>query len=149
MSGGRDREAEAAERLDPAAAAKLPPPGLDEVRGWKGFSVEDVDGAGVARVSGCYVDARSGTPAWLIVKLGPFGGEVSVPMHDCATVAGKVWIPYDRDVLRDAPAVDPTRPLNREQELVICEHFGLSRSSGRAREIDARPEREITARPPG
>src|SRR5665811_885989 len=56
--------------LDPKTAGRMPPPTLAEVRGWLDFSLEDIDGAGVGRISGCFVDAEDGAPVWLLDKLG-------------------------------------------------------------------------------
>jgi len=54
-----------------------------------------------------------------------------------------------RERIRTAPVVDPTRPLRREHELTICSHYGIGEAVGRAAEVAARPEGEITATPPG
>lgn len=120
-----------------------------EVEGWLDYGVDDIDGTGVGKVSGYFVDRESGKPAWLLAKLGRFSGEVAIPFHDCAAVAGKVWVPYHRDIIREAPIVDPTRPLNREQELLICEYFGLGDSLGRAGEVKDRAAGTVTSSAPG
>lgn len=117
-----------------------------EAAAWIDYGLDDIDGTGIGKVSGLYVDAESGKPAWLLAKLGRFSGEVAIPFHDCAAVAGKVWVPYHRDIVREAPIVDPARPLNREQELLICEYFGLGDSQGRAAEVKDRAEGAITSR---
>lgn len=118
---------------------------VDQVAGWRDFGLDDIDGTGIGKVTGFFVDSESGRPAWLLAKLGRFSGEVAIPAHDCAGVAGKVWVPYHRDIIREAPIVDPSRPLNREQELLICEYFGLGDSHGRAAEVKDRPEGAITS----
>lgn len=129
-------------------AEPLAPPTLAEVQGWRDFGVDDIEGNAVAKVSGCFVDTESGRPAWLLAKLGRFSGEIAIPMHDCAAVAGTVWVPYHRDILKEAPIVDPSRPLNREQELLICEYFGLGENHGRAAEVKDRPAGTITSQAP-
>lgn len=120
----------------------------EEVAGWRDFGLDDIDGTGIGKVTGFFADAETGRPAWLLVKLGRFSGEVAIPAHDCAGVAGKVWVPYHRDIIREAPIVDPARPLNREQELLICEYFGLGESHGRAAEVKDRPAGSITSKAP-
>lgn len=123
-------------------------PSVAEVAAWEGFGLDDIDGAGIGKVTGYFVDTQTGEPAWLLVKLGRFGGEIALPVHDCAGVAGKVWVPYHRDIIREAPIVDPQRPLNREQELLICEYFGLGTEHGRAGQVKDRPEGSITSKSP-
>jgi len=50
-----------------------PQPGLEDVKAWEGYRVDDVTGQGVARVEGLFVDGESDQPTWLLVKLGRFG----------------------------------------------------------------------------
>ena len=85
-----------------------------------------------------FVDAAGGEPAWVIAKLGRFGKAVAIPIHDCAAVAGRVWVPYEREVVRGAPSVDPAQPFAREHELAICAHYGIHEGFGRAAEVAAR-----------
>ena len=97
------------------------PPTLSEVRAWAGDAVDDLDGAHVGQAQGLFVDAESGDPSWLIVRQGRRRGTlVAVPLRECAAAAGRIWIANERDAIRSAPVVDPTRPLLREHELTIC-----------------------------
>jgi hypothetical protein len=50
--------------------------------------------------------------------------------------------------LRGAPVVDPTRPLLREHELTICEHYGISDDIGRAGAVMELADGAITSIPP-
>ena len=85
-----------------------------------------------------FVDAEGGEPAWVIAKLGRFGKAVAIPVHDCAAVAGRVWVPHEREVVRGAPSVDPEQPFAREHELAICAHYGIHEGHGRAAEVASR-----------
>jgi hypothetical protein len=115
---------------------------------WVGFEVDDRDGDRVGSAHGLYVDAASGEPSWLIAALGRRRRKlVAIPFRDCAGGAGRVWVAHGREALRQAPAVDPTRPLLREHELAICEHFGIGESVGRAAEVVGRPVGEVTSKP--
>jgi hypothetical protein len=126
-------------------------PSLAEAMRWIGAGVSEIGGAAVGAVEGCFVDAASGDPAWLIVRLGRRRGArlVAVPLRDCAGAAFGVWVAQEGEALRSAPVVDPSRPLRREHELVICAHFGASEQVGRAAEVAGRPEGTVTAMPPG
>jgi hypothetical protein len=115
---------------------------------WRGFAVDELAGAEVGQVHSLFVDAESGRPAWLIAVLGRRGARVvAVPLSDCAGGGGRVWIAHEREALRDAPVVDPRRPLLREHELAICAHYGIGELVGRAAEVAGRPEGAITSRP--
>lgn len=130
---------------EPAA----PPPGLDEARGWIGFALDDVGGNPVGRVEGLYVDAEESAPVWLVVTAGRRrrSKTIVVPLRECAAMPGRVWTAQSRDVMRDAPAVDPTRPLLREHEVAICSHYGVGEWVGRNAEIAGRAEGTVTAQP--
>ena len=44
--------------------------------------------------------------------------------------------------------VDPSRPLLREHELTMCEHFGIEEEVGRAAVVAEAAEGAITSIPP-
>ena len=123
------------------------PPGAEEVAEWVGYRVDDISGQSVARVQGFMVDADSGRPSWLAVKLGRFGKTVPLLVSECAAAAGRIWTPHDREVVRAAPAVDPELPLNRDQEMQVLEYYGVPEDIGRAAEIRSRPGGTETSRP--
>jgi PRC-barrel domain protein len=113
-----------------------------------GFDVDDVGGTRVGSVQHIYVDAESGEPAWLIVALGRRRAKlVAAPISDSAAAAGRVWVAHDREALRSAPGIDPTRPLLREHELAICEHYGIGKRVGRAAEVVGRVDGGVVSRP--
>jgi hypothetical protein len=115
---------------------------------WAGFELDDLEGDRVGNVHGAYVDAESGAPVWLIAGIGRRQSKlVAIPHANCAAGAGRVWAAHSREVLRDAPGVDPQRPLLREHELAICEHYGISERVGRAAAVVERDEGALTARP--
>jgi hypothetical protein len=132
-----------------AEAATIP--SLAEAMGWVGAEVDTLDGAGVGQVQGFFVDSAGGEPVWLVVRTGRRRSArvVAVPMRGSAGAPFGTWVAYEEKAVRSAPVVDPTRPLRREHELTICSHFGIGEAVGRAAEVAARPEGEITATPPG
>ena len=115
---------------------------------WIGFEVDHIDGGRVGVVQGSYVDAVSGEPVWLVVAIGRRRAKlVALPIADCAAGAGRVWTAHERDAIRGAPGIDPTRPLLREHELAICEHFGIGERVGRAAEVAGREAGSVASRP--
>lgn len=120
---------------------------------WVGGPLADLEGEQVGEVESVYIDSTSHEPAWLVAKVG--GGRrrsgrlVAVPVDVCAGAAGAgVWAAVDGSKLRGAPVVDPSRPLLREHELTICEHFGISGDVGRAGAVADLAEGAVTAIPP-
>ena len=129
-------------------APAAPLPSLSEARGWLGHAVDDVGGKAVGQVHGFFVDAQSGEPTWPIARQGRFSGTlVAVPLRDCAAGGAHVWVAHERDAIRSAPVVDPTRPLLREHELTICAHYGIGERIGRAAEVVGLPADSVTSRP--
>ncbi|HXF30727.1 MAG TPA: PRC-barrel domain-containing protein [Solirubrobacterales bacterium] len=130
------------------------PLALPEAIGWVGGPLADLEGEEIGEVQSVYIDSTSHQPAWLVAKLS--GGRrgrgariVAVPVDVCAGAAGVgVWAAVDGSKLRGAPVVDPTRPLLREHELTICEHFGITGDLGRAGNVARLAEGAITAIPP-
>lgn len=122
-------------------------PNLEDVKAWDGYRVDDLTGHGVARVEGLFVDGETGQPTWILAKLGRFGKVVPISIRECAAAAGRVWTPHDREVIRNAPAVDPGLPLNREQEQQVLEYYDIPDTVGRSAEIKDRPAGSITANP--
>lgn len=130
------------------------PPSKEEASSWVGWQLDEVGGAPVGRVHAIYVDSDSGAPAWLIAALGGGGrfgrrraSLVAVPLRDCAGAGGRVWTAHGREPLREAPIVDPTRPLLREHELAICGHYGIVEEVGRAAEVAGRARGSVTSQP--
>lgn len=123
------------------------PPEAPEVAEWVGYRVDDISGHSVAKVQGLFVDSDSGKPAWLLVKLGRFGKTVPISMRECAAAAGRVWVPHEREVIKDAPAIDPEISLNRGQEMQVLEYYGIPGNVGRGAEIASRDGESETSRP--
>ena len=130
------------------------PVALGEAIGWVGGPLADLEGGAIGEVQSVYIDSTEHHPTWLVVKLpggrrGRGARIVAVPVDLCAGAAGVgVWAAIDGSRLRGAPVVDPTRPLLREHELTICEHFGISAEHGRASSVAELADGAITAIPP-
>jgi hypothetical protein len=122
-------------------------PTLEDVKAWHGYRVDEIGGHAVATVEGVFVDSKDNSPAWVLAKLGRFGKTVPISVRECAAAAGRVWVPHEREVIRNAPAVDPSLPLNREQEQQVLEYYGIPETVGRGAEIAERPADEVTASP--
>lgn len=124
-------------------------PSLSEALDWTGFQLDDVGGKPVGRVEGVYADAEGGEPVWLVVATGRRrrAKAIVVPLRECAAMPGCVWTAQGHGIMRDAPAVDPTRPLLREHEVTICTHYGVGERVGRHAEVAGRTAGSVTAQP--
>jgi len=122
-------------------------PDTSEALGWAGAKLDELSGGAVGRVEGVLVDAADGKPRWLLVRMGRFGHHTALPFAHAVAGIGRVWAPYDRDMVRQAPRIDAGQPLTRERELELCAFYGIGEGSGRGAEIADRPEGEVTAEP--
>jgi PRC-barrel domain len=118
-------------------------PAIDEIEGWFGWRLDDIGGGGVGKVEGAYVDADSGDPEWLLVRVGRFGRRSLVPVRTAVGAVGRVWVPYPRETLRGAPRVEPGEPLDLERETALAEHF----ATDRAERLAGRPPGSVMSRP--
>jgi hypothetical protein len=128
---------------------------IGEAIGWVGAPLAHLEGEPIGEVQSVYIDSTSHRPSWLVAKLPGSGRRerggrvVAVPADVCAGAPGAgVWAAIDESRLRTAPVVDPTRPLLREHELTICEHFGITREVGRAAAVAELADGAITSIPP-
>ena len=102
-------------------------PSLNEALGWIGSRVDDIYGASVGRLEDVWIDPGTGVPRWLLVKEGRFGGRTTlIPFEDATAGAGHVWVPYERDVVRDAPPIEPGAPLTQQVEASLRSHYSAS-----------------------
>lgn len=99
-------------------------PTLSDALRWIGSRVDDTHGASIGRLEDIWVDPVQGEPRWLLVKEGRFGGRHTlVPFLNAAAGGGRVWIPYERQVVRTAPEVRPGSPLGADLERELTEHY--------------------------
>ena len=137
------------ERIDPLKEEPetASRPSAEEMRGWAGFRLDEIAGAGVGKVEGVFVDGESGDPVWLLARMGRFGHHTLVPGRDAVAGVGRVWVPYGGDQIRRAPKVNPSEPLTTEAERRLLDHYRIASEAGRASEITDRDPGAVTARP--
>ncbi len=102
-------------------------PGIGEARSWIGERVTDSLGVGVGRLEDIWVDAESGEPAWLLLREGRFGGGKHrlVPFAGATEGAGRIWLPYERALIRSAPPIGAEEVLTAELGESLREHYGI------------------------
>ena len=102
-------------------------PTLNEALGWIGSRVDDINGVAIGRLEDVWIDPATGEPRWLLVKEGRFGGRSTlVPFDDAVPGDGHVWVPYERDVVREAPQVEPAVPLTQQVEMTLRNHYAAN-----------------------
>jgi PRC-barrel domain len=117
------------------------------MRAWAGHRLGEIDGDGVGKVEGLFVDEQTGKPEWVLARTGRFGHHALVPARDAVEGVGRVWVPYTRDQIQGAPKVSPGKPLGRDTERELLEHYGIAADARRFAELDKRPADAVTAKP--
>jgi hypothetical protein len=105
-------------------------PGLAEVRGWIGWAVDDVHGSTIGRLEDVIADARGGAAAWLVVHEFRFGDgrRFQVPADEALGNGGRVWVPYERELVRRSAELGSPR-RSREAGRRLREHYARGSSA--------------------
>ena len=122
-------------------------PTREEVQGWVGFRLDEISGAGMGKIEGAYVSEEGGRPEWILIRVGRFGHHTVVPAREAVAGVGHVWVPWDRAAIRGAPRVERGGALNAEEELQLCEHYGIVAGLGRAADLAEIPGETTTVVP--
>jgi uncharacterized protein (TIGR02271 family) len=94
---------------------------------WHGRDVVGSDGEKIGTLSEVYLDNETDAPEWAAVTTGMFGTKQSfVPITDAAPNGESVQVPFTKDEVKDAPAVEPDGELASEEEQALYAHYGRS-----------------------
>jgi uncharacterized protein (TIGR02271 family) len=92
-----------------------------------GSTVIGEDGSRIGKVGQVYLDDQSGAPQWVTVSTGMFGASESFVPLEAATLEGDdLRVPYSKDLVKDAPRVDPDGHLEESEEARLYDHYGLT-----------------------
>ena len=101
-------------------------PDIDTVRAWEGRTLVDRDGNRIGPIEAIYLDDRTGQPEWALVNTGLFGTKSSfVPLAQATQTGEEVAVPYDKQLVKDAPRIDPDQHLSEAEEQELWRHYGL------------------------
>jgi stress response protein YsnF len=93
---------------------------------WRGRKVVDRDGEKIGTFDELYLD-ESDRPAWAAVTTGLFGmRQTFVPLSEARADGDVLQVPFGKEMVKDAPNVDPDTQLDAEEEALLYRHYGLS-----------------------
>jgi uncharacterized protein (TIGR02271 family) len=111
---------------------------IDTVRSWQGRTMVDRDGDRVGSIDSIYVDDQTGEPEWALVNTGLFGTKSTfVPLAQANPSGDQVQVPYDKQLIKDAPKMDPDQHLSEAEEQQLWRHYGLNYGAA-GTDVDAR-----------
>jgi uncharacterized protein (TIGR02271 family) len=106
-------------------------PDIQTVRSWQGRAMVDGDGDRIGTIESIYVDDQSGEPEWALVNTGLFGTKSSfVPLAQATASGDQVQVPYEKQLVKDAPRIDTDQHLSEAEEQELWRHYGLDYASG-------------------
>jgi uncharacterized protein (TIGR02271 family) len=106
-------------------------PDIDTVRSWQGATMVDRDGDKVGTIESIYVDDQTGEPEWALVNTGLFGTRSTfVPLAQASASGDQVQVPYDKQLVKDAPNMDADQHLSEQEEQELWRHYGLDYGTG-------------------
>ena len=101
-------------------------PDMDTIRTWEGRTLLDRDGNRIGSIDAIYLDDQTGQPEWALVNTGLFGTKASfVPLAQATQTDQEVRVPYDKQLVKDAPRIDPDGHLSEAEERQLWRHYGL------------------------
>ena len=93
-----------------------------------GHKVLDAEGHKIGQADEVYLDDSTGTPQWVTVKGGLFGGKGHfAPLGGAVLVDDDVRLAYAKAQVDSAPELETGRHLSVEEEMTLYQHYGLGR----------------------
>jgi hypothetical protein len=98
---------------------------LDTMLGWRGRTVYDRKDEKIGKLGDLYLDEATGRAAYAGVRTGLFGRHESIiPLREVTERNGDLVVPYDAELVRDAPAIDPEAALDDAEQERLARHYG-------------------------
>lgn len=108
---------------------------IQDVETWRGQEVVDRGGERIGKLEEIYLDRHSGAPEFACVKTGLFGRRLTfVPLAEATPNEDAIQVPYEKDLVKDAPSVEPEGDLSAAEEADLYRHYGLEFSVSRVQE---------------
>ena len=108
----------------------MPPLDIETALDWRGRKVVDRDGDKIGTFDELYLD-ESDRPAWAAVTTGLFGmRQTFVPLSEARADGDVLQVPFGKEMVKDAPNVDPDTQLDPEEEALLYRHYGLRGGRG-------------------
>ncbi|GAA1910502.1 PRC and DUF2382 domain-containing protein [Streptomyces sodiiphilus] len=102
--------------------------------------VYDTEGSKIGRAEQIFLDDTTDQPEWATVHMGMFGGkEAFLPLHDATVVEDHLEVPYDKDMVKDAPEVhvDDQGHMEEQEEERLYRYYGISPGGRRSADLPA------------
>jgi len=96
----------------------------DNIQSIVGATLHDPDGDKIGTIKQVYVDAGDGHPTWVKVSVGTIARHSTfVPLDEATWEDDSVTVPYDKELVKRAPRLDPEHGLDPDQEQELQQHY--------------------------
>jgi stress response protein YsnF len=100
---------------------------LDTYLSWRGRTVVDRKGERIGKLGELYLDEATDRPAYAGVRTGLVKRHESiVPLARMAERDGDLVVPYDAELVRDAPSIDPDVALDDAEQERLARHYATA-----------------------
>jgi uncharacterized protein (TIGR02271 family) len=104
----------------------MPAPSIETAQAWQGRTMIDPAGDKLGTIDAIYLDDETGQPEWATVTSGLFTAKTAfVPLAQSQDMGDSVQVPYDKQQVKDAPAMQADGQLFQDDEAELYRHYGL------------------------
>jgi uncharacterized protein (TIGR02271 family) len=108
-------------------------PSIDTVQSWQGRTMVDPAGDKLGTIDAIYLDDETGQPEWATVTSGLFTAKTAfVPLAQAQDTGDSVQVPYNKEQIKDAPAMEADGQLSQDEEAELYRHYGLDYTESRS-----------------
>jgi uncharacterized protein (TIGR02271 family) len=108
-------------------------PDIETVQAWQGRTMVDPGGDKLGTIDAIYLDDETGQPEWATVNSGLFTAKTAfVPLAQAQDIGDSVQVPYDKQQVKNAPAMPADGSLSQGEEAELYRHYGLDYSEHRS-----------------
>lgn len=98
----------------------------NELTSLAGKHLAGSDGQKIGKIVDVYESTDGSDGTFVTVHTGMFGGHASfVPLREAALQGDEVVVPYDKDLVKDAPRVTADEELTSDEEQRLYQHYRL------------------------
>jgi hypothetical protein len=99
---------------------------IETIRTWEGRTLLDRDGGRIGTIDAIHLEDRTGEPEWGLVNTGLSGTRRNLfPLAQAFQSDRDVVVLYDKQLVLDAPQVEPDQRLSDAEERQLWRHYGL------------------------
>ena len=99
---------------------------VDQLAGLSGKKLVSTDGEDLGRLEALYVDRDGNEPTFATVHTGAFGTATSfVPLAEATLQGDTVTVPYNKNLVTEAPRIDGDGDLDPAEEARLYQHYGI------------------------